>query len=250
MKVLALDIGGTKTALALVDTDSHLVKQLARISTPPPDKSGQAFLDELLLLAASHAHAAASIAVSICEIVTPKGDIASGHRVAWRGLPVRGSFSRIRPVAIDADVRCAARAEAVAGVGLGLESFLYVNMGTGTSASFVIGGRPWAGTNGAALVLANSPPRFLDGDRVAHEYALEDIAGGEGLAQEYLRMGGEPATARQILAAAEIGEEAALKILRRAAQAMGMALGYAADLLDPAAFVVGGGLSRSPIICA
>ncbi len=245
MSVLAFDIGGTKTALALVDPVALSVMRLDEIPTPAPEQSGREFLASLVTLAARHTAGTDTIGVSLCEIVSPCGTIVSGHRVRWNGLPVREAFSEVRPTVIESDVRCAARAEAVAGAGQGLQSFFYVNLGTGISSCLVVEGKPWAGANGSAMVLANGRTRVRDALGKPHEHVLEEIAGGEGLSAEYERAVGMRLPAWGVLNAASGGEAAALTIVGRAAEATGMALGHAADLLDPAAIIVGGGLSQS-----
>lgn len=245
MTVLAFDIGGTKSALALVDPAAGAIMRLAEMPTPAPERSGGEFLDSLVDTARSHAAGVEAIGLSLCEIVTPFGEVASGHRVRWSGLPVIEAFCAVRPASVESDVRCAARAEAAAGAGRKLQSFFYINLGTGMSSCLVIEGKPWVGENGSALVLANGPTRVRDTQGKIHEYVLEDIAGGEGLSGEYERQTGKRLAARDVLRAACDGEAAALTIMRRAAEATGMALGHVADLLDPAAIIVGGGLSQS-----
>jgi glucokinase len=246
MNVLAIDIGGTKTALALVDTGSGKIRDSERLPTPAPELAGLSFMDELLGLAEDWCRSdVAAIGVSLCEIVTPTGIINSGHRVRFRGLPLLDGLNRLRPAVVEADVRAAALADARYGMGRHHSSFLYVNCGTGISSCLVQGGIPWAGSHGSALVFANAPTRVADRDGQTISYILEDIAGGAGLASEYLLATGQLRTAEHILGLAQSGDAPATKITARAAQALGMALGHAADMLDPAAIVLGGGLAQS-----
>jgi glucokinase len=148
----------------------------------------------------------------------------------------------VLPTTVEADVRAAALAEARLGAGRGLRHFLYVTVGTGVSAVSVQDGLPYAGSRGAALVIANGPTRHRC-PRCGHEHAevLEEVAGGPALARAY---GAERAEA--VLAAAEAGDGRAGAVLDRAARALGQALALLAGALDPEALVLGGGLGSAP----
>jgi glucokinase len=246
MIAVAIDIGGTKTALARVETRGGRVLRAERTATPQGEASGEPFCARLVaMLEADWIAGAGAIGISLCEIVGRDGAVTSGHRVKWQGLPVKARFDRLLPTTLEADVRAAALAEAEQGAGRDLDHFLYVNLGTGISACWVEDGRPWAGVHGAALVFASSPTEMrLPGGGIA-SYVLEDLAGGAGLLARYRERGGAAASAAAVLARAEGGDAAAAEVVAAAAFALGMALGHAVDLLDPPAVVVGGGLAAS-----
>lgn len=244
---LGIDVGGTKTALAVVRFPEARIDLRVTTDTPERATAGAAFLDRVAREAEGLAEQAASqnmpcqaAGISVCELVDLSGNVTSGHRVQWSGLPVGVRMSAV----VEADVRAAALAEARWGAGRGDDQFLYLNVGTGISTCWVKHGVPHAGARGNALALASSPTSFT----CPHcgqpgSYVLEEVAGGAGLAARYAaRTGTATASAREVLCAAGGGDAAALAVIDEATRALGLSLGLAINLLDPQSVVVGGGL--------
>jgi glucokinase len=155
--------------------------------------------------------------------------VKSGHRVHWRGLPVREKLSAIAPATIESDVRAAALAEAHFGAGRNYGDFLYVNIGTGISTCLVLDREPYAGSRGHALVVASAPSTLLCPDcGHLHDVILEDVAGGAGLVARYREKSGDAgANATDVLAHAGAGDTDARLVIEEAAVLLGSALGMA-----------------------
>jgi glucokinase len=181
------------------------------------------------------------LGLGVAEHVDPDGQVFSGYRIAWKGLPVQERVAALLPARVEADVRAAARAEAQLGAGRDVDHFLYVTIGTGVSAVSVQHGRPYAGARGAALIIANGTMRH----RCPHcgqEFSLilENMAGGEGLAQAM-----QLSRAEEVLAAAEAGDAAAASLIDHATRELGQTLALLVGALDPRAVIVGGGLGSA-----
>ena len=245
---IALDVGGTKIAAGLVDRWGHVTQR----STQPTNAAagGEAVL-ERALAAARRLRAAATengvtvagAGISLCELVDLAGNVTSGYTVDWQELPVQAIFTeQVAPAVVEADVRAHALAEATFGAGRGLASFVYIAVGTGISSCLVLDGRPYAGTHGNALVLSTMPLTVFDGDGRKIEFALEPFASGLGLVERYRQH--RPAVTRveEIVADANLGVPAAAAILASGGEALGSALAWLVNVLDPAAVIVGGGL--------
>lgn len=251
---LGIDVGGTKTAFCVARFPEGRITFRETAETPTGADAGAAFLariardvGRLLDHAAAAGTPCRAVGLSVCELVNLAGQVTSGHRVPWVGLPVREELARLAPAVVDADVRTAALAEARWGAGRDYDQFLYLNVGTGISSCWVRDGMPHPGARGNALALASSPIAFdcpHCGERGS--YVLEDVAGGAGLAALYSGDGG-PArrSAKDVLSAAAAGERDAQALIDRATRALGVSLGLAIDLLDPQAVVVGGGLGAA-----
>jgi len=244
---IGIDVGGTKTALGLVSFPTGSIQRRAELPTPQGAASGAAFLGEVeraarMLIA--EAPSCRGIGLGLCELVDRAGRVDSAHRVHWQGLPVRERLSAIAPAIVEADVRAAALAEIHWGAGRPYRDLLYLNIGTGISTCWVKDRAPHAGANGHALAIASSPmvqtcPACL----AQSAYVLEDVAGGAALAAIYARVLGRPvASAGEVLSAAAAGEPAAARVIAEAAQALGVTLGIALNMLDPEALIIGGGL--------
>lgn len=223
---IGIDVGATKVAVALVDLTEGTVRRAESFSTSI-DGGPQAVLDASIALSERFARgeSVAAIGVGICEIVSPDGAIKSASSIDWRDLDVVGPLSRIAPTRVESDVRAAAVGEAVYGAGRELASFLYINAGSGTSSCFVIDGTPIAGARGAAILIGAGP------------LEAEAEAGGVGIAQHF----GAP-SAEEVSRAARAGDERAEEILRRGGRALGEAIAFSVNLLDPEAVILGGGV--------
>jgi len=218
---LGIDVGATKVAAGMVDVGSGAVLRSTSVPSNPA-RGGPSLLADCVALAERVA-GADQVGIGVCELVDPGGAVRSADSFDWRGLDIAGSFREIAPIRVESDVRAAARAEAIFGAGRTLRSFLYVNAGTGVSSALVLDGLPYIGARGNAVLLGAGP---LD---------VEQVSGGTAVA----RAAGM-SSAAEVNRAARAGDEAALAVLVRAGTALGEAIAFAVNLLDPEAVVLGG----------
>ncbi|MCS6825596.1 MAG: ROK family protein [Caldilinea sp.] len=245
---IGLDVGGTKIAAGLIDRHG---KVLVRRTVPTDAaQGGMAVLKKALGLAQAlrasaeaEGYKVAGVGVSVCELVDPQGAITSEYTLQWRKIPVQTIFSvQVAPAVIVADVRAHAFAEARFGAGRKLASFVFVNVGTGISSCLVLEGRPYAGARGNALVLATMPLVVFDEQERKLEFALEAFSSGLGLIERYRRHKAGIARVEEIIADAAQGNEIAGSVLRSGGEALGGAIAWLVNVLDPEAVIVGGGL--------
>lgn len=221
--VIGIDAGGTKIAAGVVDPGDGRI--LERRETPTRrHRGGQAVLEDCLelLRQISGGRTIAAIGAGVPELVSLEGKIQTAENWDWRDGSFRGALAKIAPLHIESDVRAAALAEARFGAGRALSSFLYLTVGTGVSHTFVVGGRPWRGARGNAIV-TGAPP-------------VELAASGAALAGQARKRSGE-----EVLAT-----PADEPLVEAAARALGTELAALVNALDPEAVVVGGGLGLAP----
>ena len=187
------------------------------------------------------------IGIGVPELVSPTGRVTSETVVRWTEVTVVRALAAVAPVRVDADVRCAAVAEASLGAGVGRDSFLYVSVGTGISACFVLDGTPWPGARGNAIVLGSGI-----GIGYTEEFGelsllpVEQVASGPALARRYGRARGHDLTrAEEVLERAERGDAAARDTIRVGARVLGARIAEVVNLLDPDSVIVGGGLGSA-----
>jgi glucokinase len=224
-----------------------------RLQPTAAARGGEAVLADVIALARSLREEATgpgvsprAIGVGVAELVSPGGEILSAATIAWKGIEVgrRVLLETSLPAVIEADVRAAARGEAELGAGRGLQSFVYVTVGTGISACLVLAGAPYTGARGLAGSFASGSLLCAGdhGELVAGP-PLEQFAGGPALAS---RLAACDATftgsAPEVLALAEAGNRAAQAVVDSAAGALGAAIAQLVNTLDPEAVVIGGGL--------
>ena len=245
---LGIDVGGTKVAGGIVDLATGSVTARRQVPTGC-ERGGAAILADTVTLARDLRDEArrlglpvTALGLGVAELVDGRGRVFSDHRIHWSGFDVAGELGAVLPTVVSADVRAAALAEARFGAGRNVRDFYFVTVGTGVAGVLVLDGVPYAGSRGAALVIANSIER-LRCPSCGHEWRgmVEDAASGPGIAAAF---GVE--AAEQVLAAALGGDGRALAVIDHATGELGRVLALLADSLDPAVMVIGGGLGCAP----
>src|SRR5712692_8522293 len=158
--VVAIDLGGTKALVGVVDADGNV---RSRVWLPSRDLSGRPA--ELLDRLAEGAGAAASqadlpfeaiTAVGVCvpgPLDSSRSVVAIAPNLGWVNLAVRQELERRLPhksVFLENDVRAAALSEHKLGAGHGYDSMLAVFVGSGVGGGIVVDGRLYHGGHGGA----------------------------------------------------------------------------------------------------
>jgi glucokinase len=250
--LIGVDVGGTKIAAGLLAMPSGEV--LARRLQPTAAaRGGEAVLVDVIGLARSLLEEATglcvaprAIGVGVAELVSPRGQVLSAATIDWEDIDIRARMERDTSLAtvVDADVRAAARGEAELGAGHGLQSFVYITVGTGISACLVLAGAPFTGARGLAGSFASSKVVIgADHGELVAGPALEQFSGGPALASRLaMRDPTFNGAAPDVLALAEAGHAPARTVVDSAANALGAAIAQLVNTLDPEAVVIGGGL--------
>jgi glucokinase len=247
---IGVDVGGTKIAAGLVTVPDGRV--VARTTRPTlPTRGGKAILADVIAAIEHLRSEAERLRLSLCgiglgvaELVDARGRIVSNATLDWQDRDVLAAFEGGLPACCEADVRCAALAEARVGAGRGQRSFLYITIGTGISSCLVLDGRPYAGTRGLSGTMASQRMVFPDrAGCLIDAPPLEHYASGPALAARFKAVrpefnGDTPAVCK--LAAG--GDDAARHIVETAGRALGSAIGHLMNVLDPESVLLGGGL--------
>jgi glucokinase len=246
--VLGIDFGGTKIALATATASGEPLRN-TRIETRASDGAAEVVRRAV---EAANALVAATSGRLVAAGVSTFGVVRDGRiRLApnvpgWEDLPLPAMLRDglgVRALRVDNDVNAAAAAELHWGRLRGIETGLYVNLGTGTGAALIVGGRVIPGAHGAAgeigyLLREPHEPGYFDG-----RAPLEEYASGSGLATRGSFLLGEPVTAANLFARRE--EPAVAALLDDAARALGTAIANLTTFLDPERVVVGGGMATA-----
>jgi glucokinase len=245
---IGIDVGGTKTALALVEADGS-IRRFDRIENRDAGNS-DGLLDSIEQrcreLTADTTPSAVGIALP--EVLDRDLELRSHVSVDWTRRQIVDALGTIAPVSIEADVRAAALAEARVGAGRGRSSVGYVSVGTGISASLVLGGIPYAGAHGAAQLLGSAelPVDCPHCGRSFRSASLEHAASGPALVARYNEAsGGTIASGEELLELAGSGDATAGSIVQRGAEMLGGYVALFVNLVDPEIVVIGGGLGTA-----
>lgn len=230
--VLAVDLGGTKTALAQVDRHGAILFE-RRL---PAGRS----LDETVAQIAGEVGKATAVGVIVPGIYTPD----TGH--AWcpnlwgpDEVPLRDALAaRLEvPIAIDSDRAGCVVGEAWLGAARGCRDALFVSLGTGIGIGILADGRVLRGAHG----VAGAAGWFaLTPDWQAH-YARTGCWEAESAGPALARLAGA-AYAGPVVAAARAGEASARAVFERAARFTAMGIANLVSAFDPEIVVIGGGL--------
>lgn len=152
--VIGIDLGGTKTALALFDT-ATMTPRASKIFPTEAHKGFSAVID-LLLKEVNVIRCTDTIAIGlgIPGFIDPKSQqvISMPNIPDSSGKDLRKwiSESTNLPVSLENDARCFALAEALAGSGMGHRIVLGITLGTGVGGGIVIDGELFHGAHGYA----------------------------------------------------------------------------------------------------
>ncbi len=247
---IGVDVGGTKMAAGLVYLNDGRVLLRQRILTLAA-RGGAASSKDLHELvrglrdeARALGHPPLACGVGLPELVTKEGRIASNPILGWESLGIQESLGTLLPCRLEADVRAAALAEARFGAGRGLDSFLYVTVGTGISSCLVLEGKPFIGTHGLTGTMASNPMFCNDAaDRAHRGISLEQFSAGPALLARFqANYPGQASSTSDVIALSEAGHSGARAIVTSAAELLGYSIGHLVNTLDPAAVLLGGGL--------
>jgi glucokinase len=149
--VLAIDIGGTKLAVAVVDADGSVLR---RASAPTPDGPAEAVTGSLLdLVAQVRTGDELGCGVGCGGPMSHGGELVSPLNIpAWRDEPLA---ARLRdelglPVRVDNDAKALALGEGWRGAARGERDFIAMVVSTGVGGGIVLDGRLLDGAAGNA----------------------------------------------------------------------------------------------------
>ncbi|MEF2969173.1 ROK family glucokinase [Paenibacillus sp. M1] len=163
-----------------------------------------------------------------------------------------------KPVKIDNDANVAALGEAWGGAGKGVDNCVCYTLGTGVGGGIIIDGKIYQGFSGMAGELGHMavvPDLEAIQCGCGQMGCLETVSSATGIirmAKDAVARGErtslalvENIMAKDVFDAAKAGDEAAIRIVNRAAFYLGKSLAAVAVVLNPELFIIGGGVSKA-----
>lgn len=264
---LALDIGGTKLEIGMIDANGNLLTGIDRI--PIPFKDGVASLEGILDIMDDYVEKAKKrkgafrgIGLSSCGLVDlESGVVIISPNQHWYGVPLRSSV-RERfdlPVYTATDTRLAVLGEAAWGAGSKAQNFAWVTMGTGLGAAFFLNGKLYGGERGFAGAFGHNTVDEINGYPCGcgRRGCLETYASGRALArngQAAVDMGhmtvlkeiakDRRVTAKMVFEAESMGDEVAKHLINQLVRYAGIGISQLINIMDINFIIMGGGLSK------
>jgi glucokinase len=247
-RLIGVDVGGTKTAVAVLEGTA-----MGEPALEPTDTSSTDTLVDQLVAAVGAAGEASAVGVAVPSVVDwETGRIRSSVNIPLQDIALR-EVLRERlgvPVYVDNDATCAALAEAYDDDGALVAAHLVMfTVGTGVGGGIVIGGRVLRGATGAAAELGHtivgadlrSAPFEVAGG-FPQPGSLESLASGSALnliAAEHAVQAG------RVIDAARDGDAGARAAIELLGRRLGIGIANAINTFDPELVVVGGGVSAA-----
>lgn len=261
---IGIDVGGTSVKEGLFDEEGKL---LGQVSVPTPslvDEEGYAAvvggIEQLLGEAPLLAPFVRGIGLAVPCPVPASGNITLTANIELDAPGLRAALERRCPNAVvkfENDANAAAMGELWQGSAKGARSMVMVTIGTGVGGGVVIGGDVVDGLVGAAGEIGHmclNPDEERTCGCGGHGH-LEQYASATGIVSTYLSVCRErgieprelvgPSDSRTVFEAAREDDEAAWAAIEVMTDCLGRALALIANVVDPEAFVLGGGTSAS-----
>ncbi len=263
MLTIGVDVGGTKVAAGVVDEQGAV---LARTRRPTPSASPSDVEDVIAgcvqELRAEHEVEAVGIGAA-GFIDAERATVYVAPNLSWRDEPLRDAVAgRIGlPVVVENDANAAAWAEHRFGAGRGEQHLVVVTVGTGIGGGIVLDGALYRGRHGIGAEFGHMQvekagrrcgcgqhgcwEQYCSGRALLHEAReIADVQRGYG--KRLLELGSgrpEGIEALEVTQAAREGDPAALDCFEEVGGWLGQGLADLAAVLDPGAFVIGGGVA-------
>ncbi len=256
---IGVDMGGTTIKAAVVQGTNILRKMEPMVTLDYP--SPESIVEELVRRVSSLREEFSGI-VSIGMGLPGFADHEAGtidsltNVPGWYDIPIRCLLEEATglPAAIDNDANCMAYAEWKLGAGRGMEHLVCLTLGTGVGSGVVANGQLLRGFLGAAGEMGQTSIDYKG--RVGHYGnmgAIEDYIGNREIAADALAAYAAAGISRTpeecdplgLELDAKAGNPVALKIWDDMARKLATALMNCCYLLNPEAFIIGGGISKA-----
>lgn len=251
--IIGIDLGGTSLRVALSDLRGRVLKIL---NVPSLAQKGRDSLinniiiqvNRLLKSNGLNHKNVLKIGIGAPGPIRNRSIIINAPNLkGWKNVPLKKTLTRALkvPVVLENDANAAALAEAAFGAGKGLDNFIYLTVSTGIGSGIIINRKIYAGTTGAAgevghmIVNPNGPV-----GPCKQRGCLESISSGTALAKLGKKAFKRSITPIEIETLAKKGNKKALKLIDEIALYLGLSIANLSNLLDPQAFIIGGGLSN------
>ena len=262
MPVLAIDLGGTKLAAAIVSEDGTILhEEKTSLRGRRGAEVGALILGHAkMFLHGQKATPVTSIGVSVPGIShQKKGTVWAPNIPGWEDYPLLNELKSVAPeipVTIDSDRACYILGEAWKGAAQGCSHAIFLAVGTGIGAGILVDGTILRGAQDIAGAIGWMALEKPYQQQFVQCGCFESRASGDGiakLARDVLKEtkdynGGlkgklpDELTAHDIFQAHEENDVVAMRVIRQCVELWGMAVANLVSLFNPQKIILGGGV--------
>ena len=261
---MGVDVGGTSVKLGLFETEGKLLDKW-EIPTRKENHGEQILPDvaasilEKLEERKIRRKDVAGVGMGIPAPVDSEGVVQQTANVGWGYKEVTRELSELLDgmrVEAGNDANVAAMGEMWLGAGRGEKNVVMVTLGTGVGGGVIVNGHMIVGQHGAGGEIGHICVNREEEDACGCGLhgCLEQYASATGIAKlarkalsgehEETVLHGEP-SAKDVFDAVKAGDALATRIADEFGRYLGAALASLAVVVDPAVFVIGGGVSKA-----
>lgn len=245
--VLAVDLGGTKVAAALVGPHGDLQGEVYRAPTGPAASRAEliAALDDVVRRALDGGAAVTAVGIgSAGPVNLAAGTISPKNLPRLAGFAVREHVERLVPgarVTLRLDGTCIALAEHWMGATRGYANSMSMVVSTGVGGGLILHDALISGGTGNAGHVGQIQIRSREPGAPRGAATLEAIASGPSAVEWARRRGWAGSTGEDLAVDYRAGNRVARDAVRRSATSVGEAIASVSTLLDLEIVAIGGG---------
>lgn len=261
---IGIDIGGTKIAAALLSQEGELIdsSQVLTLAQEGPQAVFDRVADQILRLASQRPGAVVGVGIgSPGKVDSKHGVVYDAVNLGWKEVKldeeITNRTGKSLPIWIQKDTNLNALGEYYFGTCQTCTDFVYIGVGSGLGAGIItngqlITGADWYAADVGHLSIDPDGEACVCGGRGCAEL----VASGPGLVRVTKKLlandsgtsilaGQTELTPADVLTAAGNGDSLALEALTEVGRTLGIVMSACTVILNPARFVIGGGLGTA-----
>lgn len=259
-----VDVGGTTIKMGFFDTEGNVLDKweiptrtenggenvLPDIAKAVTDKLAEKQIDR---------EEVSGIGVGVPGPVDSKGVVYKCVNLGWGIFNVNEKLEELTGISVKAgnDANVAALGEMWKGGGQGFHTLVVVTLGTGVGGGIILDGQMLTGAKGAGGEIGHIHMNDEEPDECGcgNHGCLEQYASATGVvrlakralakATEKSALNADTVTAKDVWDAVKEGDPVALQVAEQFGKYLGEGLAIVADVINPEAFVIGGGVSKA-----
>ena len=259
-----VDVGGTTIKMGLFTVEGELLEKW-EIPTRTENQSEAVLPDVAAAVKGKMEEKGiakeevAGVGFGVPGSVTEEGVIVMNANLGWRDKHVSKELEELTglPCKGGNDVKTAGLGEMWRGGAAGYKDAVFITLGTGVGAAIIVNGKVILGARGAAGEVGHikvdgeiTQPCGCGGVGCVEQFA--SATGIVKMAKRLLEERDKPSllrekeiTAKTVFDAVKAGDELAKEVAEKFGHYLGYALAATAAVVDPEAFIIGGGVSRA-----
>ncbi len=262
--VFGVDVGGTTIKMGFFTVEGELLEKW-EIPTRRENNSENvlpdiaAAIDNKLAEKGISKEEVSGVGFGVPGPVTKEGIIQMNANLGWRNKHVAKELGALTglPCMGGNDVKTAGLGEMWKGGAAEYDNAVFITLGTGVAAAIIVEGKVILGAMGAAGEIGHI--------KVEMEETVACGCGGIGCAEQYASATGivkmankklaesdrpsvlreEEVTSKAVFDAYKAGDELATEVVEKFGHYLGYSLAATAAVIDPEAFIIGGGVSKA-----